>query len=328
MKKALVLFLKLALFSGLLAFLASKGLLSFEATRSAFLQRETMALAVLAIAVSTLLGPLRWQWLLRAQGIELPFGQTLRLSLVGSFFNVALPGAVSGDFVKAFYVAREAPGVRAKAFGSILFDRVVGLSALLIVAACALTLDLEVLAGSPLLRVIRVPVSLGALGFIAFYAYLFGVRPEHDLLLRLLEKLRDRFQAFGALERTYLGVRTYREHRWVVARSLAVSILIQLLMSTACFLFAVALGDSTLSPLSVFVVVPLGLLVTAIPVFPAGVGTGHAAFAFLFGFLGSQRGGDVFSLNALMAFAIGAVGGLVYLRTRGNGPGPIPTEPA
>ena len=51
---------------------------------------------------SAFLGPIRWQLLLRAQGIKLSMGRTAQLTLIGNFFNIALPGAVSGDFVKAF----------------------------------------------------------------------------------------------------------------------------------------------------------------------------------------------------------------------------------
>jgi len=42
----------------------------------------------------------RWNLLLRAQGIYLPIVTVLRLSIIGVFFNLTLPGAVSGDIVK------------------------------------------------------------------------------------------------------------------------------------------------------------------------------------------------------------------------------------
>jgi hypothetical protein len=53
---------------------------------------------------------------------------------------------------------------------------------------------------------------------------------------------------------------------------------------------------------------------------PAGLGTGHFAFAFLFGLLGSQRGGDVFSLYALCNILVGAIGGVIYMRFRSHTP--------
>jgi hypothetical protein len=64
------------------------------------------------------------------------------------------------------------------------------------------------------------------------------------------------------------------------------------------------------------VIVPLGLLVTAIPLTPAGVGTGHAAFTGLFHILGSPAGANVFNFFLVSQIFFGALGGLVYLRFR------------
>jgi uncharacterized membrane protein YbhN (UPF0104 family) len=83
---------------------------------------------------------------------------------------------------------------------------------------------------------------------------------------------------------------------------------------SAAFFFAQALGEQTLVFRSLFVVVPLGLLVTAVPVTPAGVGTGHGAFGYLFGLLGSTVGANVFSFVLLSNIVFAAAGGLVYLR--------------
>ena len=145
-----------ALFKGLfvvclLYFLFKQGFLSIELTAQAFKKWDRVVPAALATGVATGLGVVRWQYLLRAQNIRLGWGRVLELSLVGNFFNIALPGAVSGDFVKAVYVGQDTQGQKAKAFGSILFDRVAGLSALVVVAAAALLLGLNDFVHSPVL---------------------------------------------------------------------------------------------------------------------------------------------------------------------------------
>ncbi len=68
-----------------------------------------------------------------------------------------------------------------------------------------------------------------------------------------------------------------------------------------------------MSPSQVYSLTPLGVLVTTIPVAPAGVGTGHAAFAWLFGLAGSPRGADVYTLFVITQLLVGAVGGIIYL---------------
>ena len=71
-------------------------------------------------------------------------------------------------------------------------------------------------------------------------------------------------------------------------------------------------------------VVPIGLLVTAVPIAPAGVGTSHAAFGWLFLHLGSKAGANVFSLFVLVQLAVAGAGGLIYLGFRGTAGEPDP----
>jgi len=105
---------------------------------------------------------------------------------------------------------------------------------------------------------------------------------------------------------------------------LVASILIHLTVGWCCLNFAQALGEFQLSLGSLYIVVPLGLLITAIPVAPAGVGTGNLAFLYLFHLIGSERGADVYSLFALTNIVLSSIGGLVYLRYKSR----EPLEPA
>ncbi len=312
--------IKILLVSALLYFLGRKGFLSLEATGRAFARIDLMVPALVLMSVSTALGILRWRWLLLAQGIHLPFLRIAELGLVGNFFNIALPGAVSGDLVKAVYVAREVEGVRARGFGSILFDRVAGVSALVLVSATALLIEFRKFEGTPLLTGIQVFVALAAAGVIGFYIYLFSLHDARDPVMKALEWLSKRVNAAGSVLRIYQGIKVYRKYPRTVFLALLSSVAIHLIVCISCLLYLQALGVEGISAAAVFVVVPLGLLVTAVPVLPAGVGTGHAAFLWLFHFLGTERGADVFSLVAFFNILFGMLGGLVYLRFRSREP--------
>ncbi len=320
--KALKLLLKLAFIALIFVFLGKKGFISLDATRNAFGQVDRMAMAFGALITTSLLSVIRWQWLLRAQDIRLAWTRTLQLTFIGMFFNIALPGAVSGDFVKAFYIAREVHGKRARAFGSILFDRVAGLSALVLVSAFSFSLGYESFSKTPLFQGVLTFVCTAAACVVAFYTYLLLVRERHDPLLLFFKKAEKRFKWAGSFTRIYEGIREYHNRRWTVCKAIGISVAIHLLVCFAVLQFSLALGDDFISPLSVFVVVPLGLLFTAIPLLPAGVGTGHAAFTWLFLLLASQRGADIFNLFLLVQILFGAVGGLVYLRFRSHEPKP------
>jgi len=312
--------LKVAFVVALLVFLSQKGFISAQQTGRAFINWQDSAPGLAALLVSSLLGVIRWQLLLRAQGIHLSWSRTTQLSFIGNFFNIALPGAVSGDFVKAFYIGKELDGQRARSFGSILFDRVAGLSALVVVSAVALLIGYSQFEHSAILAGTRVFIVAGASGVLFFYTYLFLVREHHDPVLRVLRTLESKLPKAAALTQIYIGLRHYHNHRVTVLQVLAISTIIHLMVGWACWHYAAALGEPGLSLLALYVIVPLGLLVTAVPVAPAGVGTGHAAFLFLFGLLGCNRGADIFTLYALSNIFLASIGGVVYLRFRSKEP--------
>jgi uncharacterized protein (TIRG00374 family) len=319
---------KIAFVVALLYFLSRKGFISMQQTGKAFSNWQDFVPGMLAMFVTTIMGAVRWQLLLRPQGIHLKWGRVVQLTLIGNFFNIALPGAVSGDFVKAFYIGKEIGGQRARAFGSILFDRVSGLSALVLVSATALVLGMSQFEHSPVMAGTRVFIVTAAICVLAFFTYLFLVREHHDPALRLLRAFEQRVPKAGSLARIYEGLRHYHNHRLVVLQVLLMSVVIHLMVGWACYQYAAALGEGHLNLLALYVIVPLGLLVTAVPVAPAGVGTGNFAFAMLFGLLGSQRGGDIYTLFALVNILVGALGGVVYLRVRSHEPAPDLSEAA
>jgi uncharacterized protein (TIRG00374 family) len=316
--KRLGLVLKVALVVALLWFLARKGFISLDATRRAFTHADRMIPAIVALVAAMLLGVLRWHWLLRGHGIVLPATRTLTFALIGNFFNLALPGAVSGDVVKAFYIARERPGRRGDALASIVFDRVAGLAALVLLAAAALLIELDAVRGTRLLNAIQVFITVAAVVVIVFFAHLFLVSPRHDPLLALLHALERRVPRARSVTALYRALRHYHGHPRLVVTVLAVSVLLHCLVCFAFLDFWRALEPVGVPVLSLFVVVPLGLLVTAVPVAPAGMGTGHAAFGALFLLLGSKVGANVFSVFVVVQLAVAGIGGLVYLGFRSD----------
>jgi glycosyltransferase 2 family protein len=60
--------------------------------------------------------------------------------------------------------------------------------------------------------------------------------------------------------------------------------------------------------------VPLALLMTALPLAPGGIGTGHAAFYFFFLELGSEAGADLFTMFLAAQLLIALVGGLICVQ--------------
>jgi len=325
-RRVLTTLVKLGLVFGLLYVLAQRGFLSLKETANAY-DHPLLTLGGQAIIVGcAVLSAIRWWVLLRATGVELTLWRTLRLSLIGNFFNIALPGAVSGDFVKAFYIAKDVDERRARVFGTIFFDRILGISALALVCAAARLSGVTFEAPPGVGEALAVFIYALGGGVLAFYTYLLLVPDDKDLALRIAVALEARVKAVGALKEFYLGMRQFRSHPGALLAAMGLSAAIHISVGLACAFFAWAMGDNALTVTQVYATAPLGFLVTAVPVSPAGVGTGHAAFLFLFKMVGSARGADVFTLFALAQFFTGGIGGLVYLRFKGKEP--APTLPA
>jgi uncharacterized protein (TIRG00374 family) len=102
-----------------------------------------------AYGVVEILAGVRWQLLLRVQGIVLSWTRVMVLVLIGVFFNFIIPGGTGGDVVKVFYLLKETPGRRAQALLSVLVDRLIGLFALIAMAGVLIGVEWSWLTSAP-----------------------------------------------------------------------------------------------------------------------------------------------------------------------------------
>jgi uncharacterized protein (TIRG00374 family) len=307
--------LKFALIGGLIVLLIKNGILSVSAVDlgRALSQWKFIIPATLTFVLAMLVGVTRLYWVLKAQSIQISWLKFFQLQMIGIFFNIALPGAVGGDLVKTFYFGKEAPGSRATAFGGILFDRFAGLAGLVLLSGLALVFGLREFLGTPVVVGIEVATGIAATGFAAFFCFLFLVPESADPLSKVLESLTLRIPRLSPLLEVYKSIGNFRNCRLLVVGVLGVSIILHLLECAGCLFLLKAFGEFQMSLVALCVAVPLAKLVSAIPVLPGGVGTGHVAFFYFFSLLGSQRGADVFTVFLLYQILFALAGGLVYL---------------
>jgi glycosyltransferase 2 family protein len=120
--------------------------------------RWTFYLAGLVLmAVYVLLQAFILDRLLKNRGIVTSWVRMVRYNLIGSFFGVFLPGGAGADIVMAFSLCRNASD-KASVVSSILFARVAGLTAMVLLAfVVSITL------GSPVPGVVMVTVGVLAI---------------------------------------------------------------------------------------------------------------------------------------------------------------------
>jgi glycosyltransferase 2 family protein len=280
-----------------------------------------LCVAVLAIQYA------RWYVLVRALDLPFTVGGAFRLGLVGTFYNVFLPGSVGGDFVKAYFIARGAPDRRAAAVATVVIDRIVGLFGLLwfsavIGGAYWLAGDARVAGNEYLQKIIRVCgilVGLTVVGWVVM-----GFLPPHraDRFAGRLTKIP---KAGKALAEVWYAVWTYRQRPWTVYQSVALTAVCHVAMVLMFHLGVrvfLAPGAEPGTLAEHFVIGPVGFIAQAFFPAPGGVGGGEAIFGYLYTLLGRpDQVGLMGRLTLRVAeWACGLAGLVAFLRMRSELP--------
>jgi len=306
---------KAAVAAVLITWMVKTGRLDVRSLAGAFRHKGLLLGAAALCYGQIFVTGIRWHLLLASQGVRLKFKDTLALNMIGTLFNTVIPGAVGGDVMKGYYLSRRAPGRRTQALTTLLIDRVVGLLALLLVSILAASWNSDLVRHSHgiqvLLTIAAVGLAAGVGGFVV--ALVFGNR-----LLSIIEPLTERFRPIEIFHKILLAIIQYQHHTGVLALSVLISLFNHVLGITMFYLCAQALtGGRVDMDISQFVlVVPLGLVTTAIPISPAGVGVGQAAFFTLFSLLPGQSGrvgSEACTLFQLIMIAVYLTGFIVYI---------------
>lgn len=274
----------------------------------------------------------RWNLLLRVQGIRLGFSEVIRLTMIGIFFNLTLPGSVSGDFVKMAYVTRRTPTCKAEAVLTVLLDRVIGIFGLFIVASVMVVYQLPFLLSLDAeFRVVQVTAFLVGLGSIAgiFGIVILKTRQRIMSLLwiaslkhYLTRKLPD--SILSRLTRLANALDLYSKHAGVTGIAVILSILVHSCLAINLYLIGKSLGEVALRLRDFFLVVPVSNAIAAIPITPAGIGTRDAVTAMFFKAMQVQ-GELVGMIPVTLTFIIlfwGLIGGTVFIFSRIPQPAP------
>lgn len=284
---------------------------------------ESLPTVAIVLAVLTLLVVLtgfRWQLLMRGVGIEMPFLRAVRLTFIGGFFNMAVPGSTGGDFVKAWYARKDAKahypdreGVGTHAILSVFVDRFVGLFGLVLFAAGVMLFA----ARGEAFEVPRI-VVLSVFG-IGCAAGLVVVSKRVRRALGL-SWLVQRLPFQGVLAELRAAASLYRDHKRTLFVAMAVSLFNHAGNATCCFLLATALGIEGVTLGTAMALVPIANLLSAIPLLPGGWGVGELAFAYFFGLVGVPPT-EAIGLSVVFRLAVLGVnlpGGLLWILWRGH----------
>jgi uncharacterized protein (TIRG00374 family) len=272
-----------------------------------------VAMALGLVGLNLVLAAWRWLLLLEARDFHIPFGYGLGLYLIGIFFNHALPGAVGGDLVRGYYLVADYPDRRMDSVLSVAIDRILGLYSFFILTLIAVAWDYDFVMGHEQIRWIAVMCFLIFAGMTAFFTVVFSQRLSKAFGLHFFES------RIAVVHKLVVSLHRFGQNRKVIAISVAVSLLAQLMTMFFFYELAQFAGEPGVTWNSVMFAVPMGFLVTAIPIAPAGVGVGQVAFLYLFStYLQRQTQFGAMSITAyqLTIASWGLVGAVLYMRRR------------
>ena len=248
----------------------------------------------------------RWLLLLQGQRIHSTTRQTLPLTFIGLFFNLAMPGAVGGDVIKAYYISQDQPGSRLRAATSVLMDRIVGLYAMTLLSLIAILTHLDRIMASNQLKALALFIVALTLGFTVFFILGFSqsIR-SHQWTDRVLKGIPGgRF-----VEKVYDVVHNYRHGKKQFGLGILLSLVVQSINILCFYIIGINLHyEVTLGAL--FFIVPLGMIAMAVPLSPGGVGVGQYVFLALFGWYGLSEnlGPTLITIFQVVQALLGLIG--------------------
>jgi len=263
------------------------------------------------ILTSVFLCSFRWMTLLRGLDLQITFKRAAELNLIGAFFNTVMPGAVGGDIIKAAYVIRDQQSRKTPAMMTIVLDRVVGLMGLFTLGAVAVLLNIQVFWANPLLRPVVLLVFGALLAMMVIFA--MGVLPLDEKRDPIMKMLRLNFPGANFLSKIYGSLRSYQNKPSALVIALLVSILTQS-CNLFYFIFLTSLyTGQSFSWISFASIFPVGILTTALPLAPGGLGVGHVAFEKLYELIGLSGGANCFNIFLLGQMTLNLTGIIPYL---------------
>ena len=237
-----------------------------------------------ALSVAIMIGTalpmaLRWQWLMRAQGMEDSFLWLTRAYFVSYTASQVLPTSIGGDAMRVYETARRHVGRTADVTAIILLERGLGGAGTVLLGAIGFLLALGTYDVGAYLWL----EGLFVLGTIAL-VFLFFARSARPLLRRSRPLLR-RLKIERPMRAFYEGVHHFRGHMRLLAVVFVFTTLIQAVRILSIWAAGKAVGIE-LGPRIYYVMGPLFFLVLLVPFTLNGIAVREAFFVSFLGSVG------------------------------------------
>jgi conserved hypothetical protein len=249
----------------------------------------------------------RWQILLKTQGIRISQGYLSSSFLIGSFFNNVLPTSIGGDIFRSVDVANKARISVGKSASVLVIDRFAGIISAAFFAVIALFLGFATIGSTSYVIPIAIFFAICIiLGFLILNPSILRLN-KIVFKIKFLSKIREK------LMEVYHTFLSFKKYKLALFEALLCSLALQFGVIFHYYLAARSLGIN-LSLESFFFIVPVVTIIAMLPITIGGTGLRENVLVFFMVALGAQH--EKAAMTSLILFAmllvLGIIGGIIY----------------
>lgn len=295
--------LKAAIGIGLIVFLFSCDQIDISQILRSYRNFYALLAGVLCCTAACATIMVRWWILTCIQQLNVTFFDALRLTMISLFFSIFAPGAVGGDVVRALYAVRESPDKKPRVLTVAIFDRGLGLHALLLVAGAVFCMQpalFDAVPGAAEWLTLAVCLSVGVMLAPGFLIW----ERTNRWLLKLCGRVVGGEQAWRD------ALRFYRSRPGLLCCAYMCSIGNIVFSSLLIHSMMLAVGSNP-DVLESLTIAPLVTLANMLPFSPGGIGIAEAASAGLYDAAGHAGGANAMILTRIVVI-VHAVAGVFF----------------
>jgi uncharacterized protein (TIRG00374 family) len=267
----------------------------------------------------------RFGVLLRVQAIRLSNTRVGALFFIGMFYNQFMPGGTGGDIIKSYLLLKETRDKKAGALLAVLFDRLIGLIALITITGVLIGLRYSWLASVPetrrLLYILLVVLGASMLALVSSFI-ITG--------FNLLHALPHRFPGREKLIEVAAAYHLYARHWRASLVGFAMSLIAHLgtFLTFLCVAYALHAQDMRNIPptpvpvVDFFAIMPIERTISSLPISFGGAGWREIVLQILLGNLAGVQPGVanlIGTLSFLIILFCALPGGIIYFFYRPSG---------
>jgi uncharacterized protein (TIRG00374 family) len=271
-----------------------------------------LVMGLLIFLICCWIGIARWKIILDVQGLRMAWSRVFCVFFIGQFFNSFMFGSTGGDLARGYYAAKETHHKKTEAVATVVIDRLIGLVVLHFIATIMLIICFRFYLQNwsthvPALIMLGMITATIVLLLVIFNLRFFAGWPifrfiEHNHTLRPI------------IRRLIVSIYLYRRRQSTIWKTALLSLLSHTLLITQCYCIGrclqVEIGIS-----DYFMIIPLIMSISALPITPGGLGIREGLAVTLFGAL-DVSASQALPLSLLIYFisvVFSLVGGLIFL---------------